>query len=305
VATTVVNAETTAATLAIVSVQGKPQVRYAPAAGTTHEVIQVRSASPTFEFNPATGVEATVKRRNVGDITKCVACHEGSMYQHGGNRVDSIDLCEMCHNPAANEQNNRINMGLTEQETYDNLPGQSYDLRVMVHRIHSAGERDKALVYYRTNGVYFFGTDAALARVTNWPGTGCQIVAGSGAPSAATGTQCDPTNTTQVTKVHNYIPIHYPRSLADCSACHVSGSVTQVPDPTQAVAVTTEAGAAPYNNLLNDVLQGPTAASCMNCHGSGNDSFVQWQLDVHAAEQGWAPSVFPNGRQTLLDAAAR
>lgn len=307
VATTTVPAETTTATLAILSIQGKPQVRFAPAAGTNHEVIQVRSQSPVFEFVPATGAAPAVARRNIVDIAKCNSCHEGSMYQHGGNRVDSIDLCEMCHNPAANEQNNRVNMGLTEQETYDNLAGQTYDLRVMVHRIHSAGERDKPLVYYRTNGVYFFGSDAALARVANWPGTGCQIVAGSGAPSAATGANCmlagdTVLRTDVVTKNHNHVTIHYPRSLADCGACHVSGSVSHVPDPTQAVAVTIEAGAAPFNNLLDDVLQGPTAASCLSCHGSG-DPFTQWGLDVHGSSMGWAPSVFENGRQTLLDAA--
>ncbi|MBK9518739.1 MAG: hypothetical protein IPO09_15600 [Anaeromyxobacter sp.] len=301
-ATTTVTPEVTSATLAIVSVQGKPQVRFAPAAGTTHEIIQVRSPSPVFEFVPASGAPAPTVRRNIVDIAKCNACHEGSMYQHGGNRVDSIDLCEMCHNPAANEQNNRINMGLVAAETYDGLPGQSYDLRNMVHRIHSAGQTGVPLVYYRTNGVYFFGTDAALAAVPSWPGSGCQVVAGSGAPSAATGTQCDPANTAAVTKNHNYISIHYPRSLADCAACHVDGSVAHVPNPLMAVGLTVETGPAPYNNLLDDVLMGPTAASCMSCHGS-SDPVVQFGLDVHRFGQGWVPSVFPDGRQTLIDAA--
>jgi hypothetical protein len=41
----------------------------------------------------------------------------------------------------------------------------------------------------------------------------------------------------------------------------------------------------------------------MSCHQSG-DAGVQRALRSHAYENGWAPSVFPEGRQTLLDAAA-
>jgi hypothetical protein len=147
-------------------------------------------------------------------------------------------------------------------------------------------------VYYRTNGIYFFGTAEALAKVSSWPGTGCQVVAGSGAPSSATGTQCDATNTTQVTKNHNFIEVHYPRALNDCSACHVNGSEQSLPDPTRSVAVTYDAGAAPFNNLFDDVLLGPSAATCMSCHQSG-DPAVQFGLRMHAYGQGWAPTTFP------------
>jgi hypothetical protein len=95
----------------------------------------------------------------VADIARCSTCHEGSMYQHGGNRVDSIDLCEMCHNPAANEKNNRTDVfGVNSAAAYDQKVGESYDLRYMVHAIHSAGETGMPLVYYRTNGIYFFGS---------------------------------------------------------------------------------------------------------------------------------------------------
>jgi hypothetical protein len=208
----------------------------------------------------------------------------------------------MCHNPASSEQNVRVNMGVTPAEAYDGRAGQTYDLRYMLHSIHSAGETGQPLVYYRTNGIYFFGSKAALAKVTSWPGTGCQIVAGSGAPSAATGTQCDATNTTAVTKTHNFIEIHYPQPLNNCGACHVNGSETRAPYPTQAVAVTEDTGAAPYNDGTNDVLLGPVAASCMSCHQSGDPS-IQFGLREHAYDNGWEPTVFVNGRQTLIDAA--
>jgi hypothetical protein len=40
----------------------------------------------------------------------------------------------------------------------------------------------------------------------------------------------------------------------------------------------------------------------MSCHQSG-DPAVQFGLRTHAYGQGWAPTTFPEGRQTLLDAA--
>jgi hypothetical protein len=40
----------------------------------------------------------------------------------------------------------------------------------------------------------------------------------------------------------------------------------------------------------------------MTCHQSG-DPLTQSILRSHAFDQGWWPAVFPNGRQTLIDAA--
>jgi len=299
VATTVVPVGTTFGTKGVVAIQGKPQMIF-PGTGN---VIQIRAKSPTREFVVGTGAlpAASALRRAIVSTDKCDSCHKGTLYQHGGNRVDNVDLCVMCHNPAANEKNNRVNMGVTAGEAYDGKAGETYDMRTMVHAIHSAGETGRPLVYYRTNGVYFFGTKDALAKVANWPGTGCQVVAGSGAPGTATGAQCDTANTTAVTKTHNFIEVHYPRPLNDCSACHVDGWSPSTVDPRQGVAVTFDAGGTTYGNQLDDVLLGPTAASCMSCHQSG-EFITQFGLRKHAYEQGWTPSVFANGRQTLLDA---
>ena len=73
-------------------------------------------------------------------------------------------------------------------------------------------------------------------------------------------------------------------------------------DGSKAVGVTVDAGAAPWGNQLDDVLMGPTAASCMSCHQSG-DATTQFYLRTHAYGQGWLPTTFVNGRQTLIDAA--
>jgi len=106
---------------------------------------------------------------------------------------------------------------------------------------------------------------------------------------------------------HYFTEVKYPRNLADCSACHIPGTVSEPPDPRKAVGVTLDPGAGPttaWSNLLDDTLTGPSAASCMSCHQSG-DPLKQYYRRSHAYNFGFAPSVFAGmGRQALLDAAA-
>ena len=42
----------------------------------------------------------------------------------------------------------------------------------------------------------------------------------------------------------------------------------------------------------------------MSCHQSG-DPVTQFGLRFHAYDQGWTPSIFTNGRQTLIDAVTQ
>jgi OmcA/MtrC family decaheme c-type cytochrome len=288
VATTTLPAEATTAPRGLVAIQGKPQLAFAG----NGKVIQVRAKSPAREFLVASGAapEAAAQRRAIVDDAKCQACHKGSLYQHGGNRVDSVALCVACHNPASSEQQNRLAMGITAANAYDGKDGQTYDFRTMIHAIHSAGETDAALVYYRTNGVYAFGSQAAidaLKATKGWPGAGSFTVAHSSPPTART---------------HNEIVVHYPRALNDCQACHLPGTEKVLPDPAKAVAVTVNAGAAPWSNQKDDVLMGPSAAACLSCHQSGAAG-QQAVLQNHAFQNGWVPSLFANGRQSLLDVA--
>jgi OmcA/MtrC family decaheme c-type cytochrome len=288
VATSTIAAATTTATKGVLGLQGKPQVTFT--SGTYTRVIQVRSPSPTREFVTATGAEPTGTRRPIVDSQKCLGCHQGSLYQHGGNRIDNVDLCVMCHNPASNEKNNRVAIGVDVSEAYDGKAGQTYDLRYMLHAIHSAGETNAPLVYYRGMGIYAFGSEASIAALPNWPGAGSQTVYGS---SPAT------------TRTHNEIVVHYPRALNDCGACHTSdaGTVT-LPSTTTAVAVTTyDAGATPWGTQTDDVLMSPATASCMSCHQSG-DVAMQGALRAHAYQNSWTPAVFTNGRADILGGGA-
>ncbi|MHB8059134.1 MAG: multiheme c-type cytochrome, partial [Desulfuromonadaceae bacterium] len=261
-----------------VGLQGRPMMVYGPAA---NRKILVRAKSPVYDFKLADGA-AIPARRPVVATDNCLKCHVGSLYQHGGNRIDSVELCVMCHNESSSEQNNRVAYGVTKDEAYDNKVGQTYGFKTMLHAVHASGTAgfSKPLAFYRSNGIYTFAlTEAALF---NWPGasTAQQTVFGS-----------DPA----ITRVHNFAAADYPRPLQDCLACHVS-NFSRIPDATKAVATTINAGAAPWENQLDDTLQGPAAAACTSCHSSA-------AVSAHANQFGWTPALLENGRQTVIDLA--
>ncbi len=305
VATSYINVAPATTPKGVVALQGKPQLTFQDNTATPvfSRVIAVRSESPVREFVVADGTlpAAASQRRPVVSNAKCLACHAGSLYQHGGNRIDNVFLCIMCHNPAANEKNNRVGMGVDASEAYDGKPGQTYDLRYMIHAIHSAGETNAPLVYYRTNGIYAFGSQAAIDALPNWPGAGSFKPYGSGANEPA--------------RTHNEIVVHYPRHLNACDACHVNDSEKNFAIQDKQVAVTVyDSGATQafneavpvYNGAVNsdltdDVLMGAGAASCFSCHQSTGAQ--QQMLRDHGSGFGWTPQAFPAGRDTLINFA--
>jgi OmcA/MtrC family decaheme c-type cytochrome len=266
-----------------VALQGKPRILFAAA----DETISVRSKTPTFDFDLATGVAAGDDRRSIAVSENCLKCHVGSLYQHGGNRVDNVDLCVMCHNEASSEQNVREGMGVVASEAYDGKAGQTYGFKSMLHAIHSSGETGAPIVIYRNRGIYAWAADDSV--LANWPGTGSQTVVGS-----------DPASPNSIQN-HNFNSPTYPRALNDCAACHADG-FAMLPDQSVAVATTINAGSEPFDNQLDDVLEGASAAACMSCHQSGL-SFEQNALKAHAYQNGWTPQTFEEGRQTIIDAA--
>jgi OmcA/MtrC family decaheme c-type cytochrome len=291
VATTVLNVEAgiPAGTRGILALQGKPQLPLPddvePGEAPYYEwpALYVRVPSPTREFIVGTGALPDEERRDVVDTEQCLKCHVGSLYQHGNTRVDNVDLCIVCHNSASSEQNIRVGMGVTASEAYDGKPGQTYELKTMLHAIHSAGETMAPIVIYRNRGIYAWA--GSEDQLPNWPGTGSQIVFGSN----------------NVTQVHNFHTPTYPRALNDCVACHEE-TFDVLPDQRKAVATTLDAGGTTWKDQKDDVLEGASAAACMTCHQSA-DSFGQAVLKGHAYQNGWEPKTFPNGRQTIIDAA--
>ena len=264
-----------------VGLQGKPNILFAPEDAPEPTSIQTRAMSPIYDYALADGA-AVAARRTVTDSSLCLNCHVGSLYQHGGNRVDNVELCVMCHNEASSEQNVREGMGVDASEAYDGLAGQTYGFKSMLHAVHATGETGAPIVIYRNRGIYAFAGSPDL--LPNWPGTGEHIVYGS-----------DPPNLQN----HNFVTAHYPNHLNDCMGCHASG-FSPVPDQSVAVATTLNAGMEPWDNQLDDVLQGPAAAACTSCHKS-TDSFTDKAIKAHAYQNGWYPTFFEEGRQTILD----
>ena len=317
------------------ALQGKPQLRFASAAGTTGEFIQARAKSPTYNFVVPAADGAAVAgapRRNIVDTGKCLDCHLGSLYQHGGNRVDNVDLCVTCHNPAANEANVRIGYGVTTAEAYDGKPGEAYDMRTMIHAIHSAGETSMPYVIYRTRGIYAFGSVTAIADLKatkNWPTTGgitCATLEGpvtwfpvygsitSGTvpvvqPDGTCTQTGTPASTNGTWQIHNEIVVHYPNHLNDCGACHTGNSQTGFGNQAQRMAVTVDAGPSPWGNQADDVLRGAGAQSCTTCHQFGptfrllavaapTAAQLNAGIQAHVNSFGWAPkaiTVQPDG----------
>jgi hypothetical protein len=192
----------------------------------------------------------------------------------------------------------------------------------MLHAVHSAGdETHSPLVIYRSRGIYAWAPEGVTP--LNWKaGTACAVA--SPIPPATTpaasvvlnptttppagtrfgtpgnivygaSTNADGTYPTVACQPHTLYHPTYPRPTNDCGACHTSPDFAVMPDQAKAMATTLNAGAAPWNNQLDDTLEGATSAACTSCHQSS-------ATRGHANTNGWVPQVFPAGRQTIIDA---
>jgi len=305
VATTTIPVEAVDATVTVgrVALQGKPRV---VSVADPTATMQVRVPTPTYDWVLGTSDAATPRRDIVDTAGKCLKCHVGSLYQHGGNRVDNIDVCTQCHNSASNERYVRAEMGVDASEAYDGKVGQTYEMKTMLHAIHSASVTGP-IVIYRGRGIYAFARDVdQLPNAAGWKaavagdpcttpqgGTNGRLVFGA---DPALGVSCQD---------HNFHAPTYPRRLNDCYACHeepttdgagnLLGFRSYLPDQSKAVATTVDPGES-YTSQIDDVLQGASSAACTSCH---KDSDTR----AHSYQNGWVPTVFPEGRKTILDAA--
>ncbi|WP_405222181.1 multiheme c-type cytochrome [Lentisalinibacter sediminis] len=297
VATTVVPVEETDAMYGRVAIQGKPRVpivqpanddRAADLTAEFGDLMPVRAFTPTFDWTVGDGAPAPA-RRAVVDSGECLQCHVGSMYQHGGNRVDNVDMCYLCHNTAANDQYVRVDeFGVDASEAYDGRAGQNFGMKEMLHAVHSAGETTAPIVIYRGRGIYAWAGDES--QLFNWPGAGSDLPVfgsddGAGNP---------------VLENHTFHSPTYPRALNQCGACHVDGFAV-LPSALDAMASTVETGEPPFGDQVNDVLEGAQTSSCVTCHRSGDPS-IEAAIKAHAYQNSWTPQEFPEGRETIIDA---
>jgi OmcA/MtrC family decaheme c-type cytochrome len=292
-----------AGTRGVVALQGKWQVLVPDgfasslhAADWPYPLMFVRVPTPVEEWTVGSSGILANQRRDIADTDQCLKCHVGSLYQHGNTRVDNVTMCVICHNSASSDQNNRVLMGVDASEAYDGRVGQTYEFKSMLHAIHTAGGQTNPLAIYRTRGIYAWAPEGVTP--PNWD---------AGAPCGNPGQRlvfgADP-DVPQSCQTHNLYHPTYPRAANDCAACHVEGFGTMV-DQTKGVATTVDAGAcesncgttgAVWRGQLDDVLRGANTAACTSCHQDA-------AAVGHANQNGWVPTTFPNGRQTIIDAA--
>jgi OmcA/MtrC family decaheme c-type cytochrome len=271
---------------ALLAIGGKPLNRGAFVIGATSTPKDyfVRVPSPTRAFSMTDGSAVDARRSSV-DSNKCNKCHRGTMYQHGGDRVDNEQMCVICHNPSSSEKNVRAAGGsvgyrilnpdntVNTSATYDGKTAETYDMRYLLHAVHGAEKREKPIIIYRSRGIFAFAPPVyefisrptptrpnAIARISvehprpaNWPAdeTTKQPVFGS---------------LNDNVQVHTWTTIHYPKPPNECLACH-NGNFDAPADQTKAVALTVDAGTS-YTLQNDDLVIGPTAAACTACHES-------------------------------------
>jgi OmcA/MtrC family decaheme c-type cytochrome len=273
--------------------------------------MRVRVPSPTFDW--VVGDGAQVLRRSVVDTGQCLGCHVGSLYQHGGDRIDNVNMCLVCHNAAANEQFVRVPMGVDASEAYDGKVGEAFELKTMLHRVHSANwdwnpdreitEVNPPYLVYRNRGVYAFAGENEFP--PNWEsGEDCvhpsgrqgRRVFGADITNDQDDNSCQP---------HIFHAPTFPRTLNDCTACHtvdnpdtpnVDEDFMVIPDQTKSMASTVDVGGTvDYSEQDDDVLQGAATTACVTCH-------YNTATRGHAYQNSWEPQEFPEGRQTIIDA---
>jgi OmcA/MtrC family decaheme c-type cytochrome len=91
-----------------------------------------------YTFTPATNLPVNESGREIVDNDTCNACHDNLSF-HGGARFD-LQYCAMCH----------------ESYSYDAQSGNTIDLKVMIHKIHS-GETLPSVEAGGFYGIFGFG----------------------------------------------------------------------------------------------------------------------------------------------------
>jgi OmcA/MtrC family decaheme c-type cytochrome len=114
------------------------EIRTSPNVAPTN----IPANNAVYTFLPATGGEIAQSGREIVDNDTCNACHDNLSF-HGDARFD-LQYCAMCH----------------ESYSYDAQSGNSIDLKVMIHKIHS-GETLPSVEAGGFYGIFGFGNTFA------------------------------------------------------------------------------------------------------------------------------------------------
>jgi OmcA/MtrC family decaheme c-type cytochrome len=191
----------------------------------------------SYTFQPSTGATTGIFSREIVDTATCNGCHT-QLSEHGGARVE-VQYCVMCHNPG----------------TTDPYSGNSLDMKVMVHKIHT----------------------------------------GSSLPSLQTATTAAPTLgigywiVGYQQSLNNFNSVVFPQDTRNCTTCHNQADLTLTPQAANYSTVpTAEACGACHDNV--DFATGANHSSniiandsqCTTCHGPAS-TLDNGQLQVITA----------------------
>jgi OmcA/MtrC family decaheme c-type cytochrome len=206
-----------------------PLVSFDP--GLTHRVgFEIRGLAQAnngaYTFQPSTGATTGIASREIVDTATCDGCHT-RLNAHGGARVE-VQYCVICHNPG----------------TTDPTSGNSLDMRVMVHKIHTGN----ALPSIQT---------LTTPDITPTAGSGYWIVGYGNA-------------------VSNFNTVVYPQDPRNCQACHAQDHPNLTEAANYKTVPTLEACGACHDNVnfatgLNhssNIVANDT--QCSTCHGASS-----------------------------------
>jgi OmcA/MtrC family decaheme c-type cytochrome len=221
---------------------------------------------------------AQVARREVVDLQKCQACHNGGTREgvtiprlslHGANRNEELRACVVCHNP------NQTDIAYRESGAEVSL-----DFKRMVHAIHGTKRRKTPLVIVGFRGsINDFSHIKFPAEVKNClvchieergKGTfelplesnvlGSTIDTGS---VPGVDVDVDPSNDARITP-----------TAAVCSSCHDSKSAIS--------HMSRRRSGGGFGVLQLEIDLGIVRERCVDCHGPGRDKDVR---KVHSVEK--------------------
>ena len=179
-----------------------------------------------YTFQPSNGATTGIFSREIVDTATCNTCHT-SLTAHGGARVEA-QYCVMCHNPG----------------TVDPYSGNTLDMKVMVHKIHSG----KTLPSIQT---------ATVPNTTPTLGIGYWIVG-------------------YRTTLSNFNTVLYPQDTRNCTTCHTQAHANLTQAANFKNVPTMEACGACHDNV--NFATGANHSSgivandsqCATCHGAGS-----------------------------------
>jgi OmcA/MtrC family decaheme c-type cytochrome len=208
----------------------------------------VTANTPRHTRSVVKAVTGDPVRRTVVNVDKCLGCHE-ILSLHGGNRVDEVQVCVICHNPnlsssgrGADPANlDATNAALLTEAGYDatnplTWPEATVDFKELIHGIHASAVRTFPYEFVRdrgTSGVFYY----------NW-----SEVTFPGIPS-------------------NCLTCHNPGTFDADLPKGVLLTTDVTTDGTNASTAAVRAARASVPNDT-DLVNSPTASACYFCHNN-------------------------------------